>query len=170
MAEASEKKLLTKGIFIPTGLHLMEGKEVVTNILLAHEDNTKRLIGLPLNGMTQEEMKKRVPKTNKTVEETIREVEGVISVEKMGGYQYSNKWLLVLKREKEKDVQKQLSENIEIMYKSQSGQARMITAGTYYAVKQNTKRTEVGTYAEILMKQYLPTEKQQKYIEKDTYE
>ena len=135
LAEASGKKLLAKGTFIPAGLHLMEGKEIVTNILRAN--------------------------TNKTVEETIHDIEGVISVEKTGGYQYRNKWMLVIKMEKETEVQKQLAEKIAILYENQVGQTRLITTGTNYTVKQHTKRTKVGTYAEMLMKQFLPIKKQQ---------
>ena len=60
----------------------MEGKEVVTNILQTHDDYINELKGIPLNGITQDEMNKSVPKMNKKVVEVIREMDGVTSVEK----------------------------------------------------------------------------------------
>ena len=80
-SSASEQSLLGRGLFVPVGLHLMEGKKVMTNILLEHSDFIKNARGVPSSSLTQKEMLLEM-EDGRTVREFILGIKGVASIEK----------------------------------------------------------------------------------------
>ena len=62
LSTSSVKGDTTKGILILTGIHLMEGKEVLTSILKEQLDYIESTIGVPKNGITEDAM--NIPKNS----------------------------------------------------------------------------------------------------------
>ena len=155
LSQASEQGAIQRGTFVPAGLHLMEGKEVVKRILSAHERLLDNTTSIPLWGVNPEEL---IPSkgTDKTsLREMIKTIEGVKSIEKTYS-RGSDKWLLVVDRNKEAEIKKKLTENMDKIYSSQTGQKRIVTFGKQVTSGGKTKQNTVGTYAEILMRKFLP--------------
>ena len=71
LATLSEKGLLQRGVFIPEGLHLLEGKELVYTILFKHNQYLQTVTSIPLSGLASNELTSVLPCTNKTIKETI---------------------------------------------------------------------------------------------------
>ena len=99
LVEASNQDILRKGLFIPTGLHLIEGKEVVTNLLREQEEFIKLVTSVQIEGISVKEMYRNEDNL-KTTEQIIIEGPGVNAVERT--YQTNTKghWLVVVDTEK----------------------------------------------------------------------
>ena len=134
----------------------MEGKEVVTNILKTHESFVMETIGIPINGVTLVEMNSQAENSSETIGKQISKIEGVVSLEQIRNNDFGGKWLLLTKKSHEQSVAKKLSEYIDVLYKTQKGQTRIITTGRQNIMSGAFRQTSVGTYAEVLMKKYSP--------------
>ena len=55
-AEASSQGLILKGLFIPTGLHLIEGKEVVKQLLEEQQNYIQRVTSVQIEGISVRDM------------------------------------------------------------------------------------------------------------------
>ena len=60
LADVSEFGFLNRGIFVPAGLHLMEGKEVVTNIHQAHAELLNTIKATSLCGINAWDINKSI--------------------------------------------------------------------------------------------------------------
>ena len=56
MTEAGAQQELPKGIFVPTVIHLMEGKEVMTQLLQEQQEFLENVTNLHLQGIHYREM------------------------------------------------------------------------------------------------------------------
>ena len=129
LSEASEKGFLQRGTFVPEGLHLIEGKEIVKNILVTHETLVQNTTGISLNGINSEEMTFHKKEGYKSLVDTIQAVEGIISLEKVPTKDYPGKWLLVVDRNRETEINKTLKKNLDSLYSSQTSTKRIVTLG-----------------------------------------
>ena len=150
LAAASEKGFLQRGVFIPEGLHLIEGKELVYTILQKHEQFTQNIIGVPLSGITYRDFSTKQPDTEKNIRDLLHEIPGVISVETLRDRNQMGHYLILLNKTMEDEVMKKLETMMASLYKCQTGQARMIIAGTKKIRHPEKHRHGVLTYAEIL--------------------
>ncbi len=151
-SSASEQGLLSRGEFLPVGLQLMEGKEIVTNILQAHADYVKTLKGIPLQGIANTDMTAK-NKGHKSIREILLEIDGIESIEKSRDNDYNGNWTMVVQAAKELSVMNQLKTKLGVFYSNQQGQTKLIRAGKTNVMNQGSKNS-VMTYAEILSRKY----------------
>ena len=127
-----------------------------TNILKTHENFVMETIAIPINGVTLVEMNAQAENSSETIGKLISKIEGVVSLEQIRNNDFGGKWLLLTKKSHEQSVVKKLSEYIDVLYKTQKGQKRIITIGRQTIMSGAFRQTSVGTYAEALMKKYNP--------------
>ena len=156
LSSASEQGLITRGSFVPAGLHLMEGKSIVTNILKAHENFLRETTGIPLTGLTLTDMQREVA-SNTTVKQMIEHLEGVESVEQFRANRYQGQWTIITKRTNQTDVIKEIGTKLSSLYRTQEGQTKFITVGNTRLHNKGTHTNTVATYAEILSRKYGPS-------------
>ena len=151
-SSASEQGLLPRGEFLPIGLQLMEGKEIVTNILQAHSDYIKTVKGIPLQGIAHTDMiAKETGK--KSIREMLLEIDGIESIEKARDRDSTGRWTMVVQSQKETTVMTNLTKKLGTFYSSQQGQTKIIMAGKTNLTNHGSKNS-VMTYAEILSRKY----------------
>ena len=153
----SEQNGFRRGVFVPEGLHLIEGKELVYNILQAHESFLQSITSIPLSGILYKDLAVVLPSTKKTLRDTILSVDGVESLEKSRDrFQTGNFSVLVI-RKKLQLVMECLEQNIADFYKSQSGQTRMVMIGHTRMKTSKDTNNSVMSYAEVLSTKFQPT-------------
>ncbi len=154
LSTASEQDLLPQGVFVPAGLHLMEGKEIVKNILIEHSNYITTTVGIPITGISSQTMKHTSNPGEQSVEDALL-VSGVIqSIERTRDTEYSGRWIAITTKENETKAINLLTTHLSDIYKNQTGQTRMITVGSGGAIKNNEEPSTVGTYAEILARKF----------------
>ena len=82
LSSSGEHGSLQKGVFLLEGLHLMERKELVYNMLYEHESYTKELTGIPVSGIGYKDLETEIPGKQKSVKDIIMNIPGVVSIEK----------------------------------------------------------------------------------------
>ena len=154
LSTASEQDLLPQGVFVPAGLHLMEGKEIVKNILIEHSNYINNTVGIPITGISNQAMKHINTDRDHTVEEALLVSGDIQSIERTRDTEYSGRWIAITTKENETTATNLLTTHLSEIYKNQHGQTRMITVGTGGAIKNNDEPSTVGTYAEILARKF----------------
>ena len=155
LSTASAARKVTQGLFIPTGIHLMEGKEVLTSILNEQEQYLQSTIGIPITGISTENMKTS-RNGNKSVEHVLMSSKLVQSVEPTNLTDKIGKWILIVHKEKQIKVMEYLKNNMIKLYRNQHGQNRIIRVSTDSGKKRWTEldNTGISTYAAVLMRRY----------------
>ena len=156
MSAASEQGLIKKGAFVPAGLHLMEGKSVVTNIMKEQVEHLQESTGIPLTGLTSSEMNSHYS-PDQTIKEMIEQIKGVDSVELLRENHYQGHWTIVTKQRKAKSVLEKIERNLGSLYSRQTGQTRLIMVGAKRISSRGEETNKVATYAEILSRKYSNT-------------
>lgn len=100
LSEASEHGLLQRGLYVPTGLHLMEGKSLVTNILQKHMQYLEQVKGVPLTGLSQKKMTTEI-RESVSAKDLISGIKGIQSVEKVQDRTYPGQWTLIIDKNHE---------------------------------------------------------------------
>ena len=98
-----------------------------------------------------------VVQSTHTVRDMMLRIKGVEAVEKhrIG----RDQWMLIAKKGQEAYVKKALEEELDILYKTQMGQRRLIMIGNKPIRNKSNTGNGVSTYAEILAKKYSKVEK-----------
>ena len=154
LSSSSEQGYLKRGVFLPEGLHLIEGKELVYKILSKHNNFTQNIKIIPLSGLSTKELLSVLPRTNTTLRDTLLSIEGVISIEKLRDRFQSGLFSVITTKQKEQLVLENLESHIASFYKSQIGQRRMVMIGTKKLKTSVGNRKGVMSYAEILSTKY----------------
>ena len=153
LSSAGEQGLLTRGQFLPEGLQLMANKEVVTNMMLVHEQYIKNATGIPLRGLSETDMSIST-KIGHTIRDTILEIDGVESIEKMRDGYSRGHWTIISTKQQEVAVLQKIEQSLSSLYSHQSGQTKLITAGDNSFTTKAAKSNSISTYAEILSNKY----------------
>ena len=154
LSSASNNESFRSSTFVPAGLHLMQGKEIVSSILREHQQYLLSTIGTPITGLVPQAMNSMFNDTDITVKEMIEAFDEVHSVQRTGDTDHYGRWLVVSSEEHREVVLNKLNESLALIYKAQHGQRRIITAGTRQIQSDQDGHTTVGTYAEILSRKY----------------
>ena len=154
MSSASNNDLLRTSTFVPAGLHLMQGKEIVSSILREQQQYIQSTIGIPITGILPQTMKAPCTDTDATVKEKIEAFDEVHSVERTSDTDTYGRWLVVSSDLHREVVLNKLNKSLALLYKAQHGQKRMITAGTREIQSDQVGHNTVSTYAEILSRKY----------------
>ena len=153
----SEHGVLTRGLFVPAGLHLMEGKEVVSNILLEHESYLQQSVGIPVAGLSHTEMTQQ-SNSGKTAKDLILQIPGVESVEKSRDFLYTGQWIIVTRKKFKIAIEQYIESNLQNLYQTQIGQAKLILVGNNRINGEPPPTNKIATYAEILSQRYVRKE------------
>ena len=156
LSSIGEQCLLKRGVFLPEGLHLMEGKELVYTMLSEHNQYMETVVAIPISGLRIEDLDTQLPGEQYSIRESITSIEGVHSIEKSRDRSSHGKLFIVTTKNQEQIVLKALTKNIEQFYTSQTGQSRLIMAGKKRIPNPSAKENSVRTYAEILATRYHP--------------
>lgn len=127
---ASDQDILPQGVFIPTGLHLMEGKEIVNNILVEHSNYVSNTMGILITGILFQSMKYTTVDQQQTIEENLLALGDIQSIERTRDTDFSGRWLAVTTKDKHSKIRKFLTTKLAEIYRQQKGQTRMITVGS----------------------------------------
>ena len=160
LSSSGEQGSLQKAVFLPEGLHLMEGKELVYNMLQEHDQFTREVTGVPISGITYKDLSSVVPKNSKTIKEIIMNIPGVISIEQTRDRAVAGNLMVITKKSAEQSVVEKLSQKMEMFYACQTGQTRIIMAGRQKIPYPGEESNSVKTYAEILSARYQSSERE----------
>ena len=150
---AGEKQLIPKGKFIPEGLVLMEGKNIVHTILSEQQAYIDATVGIPITGVSITAMTEK-NSSDTSVKAMIETFPTVHSVERTRDSETYGRWLVVANETDKIAVLNHLNKNLAKLYAAQTGQRTIITAGSKEILTGKQDKTVVRTYAEILSQQY----------------
>ncbi len=157
LSSSGEQGSLRKGVFLPEGLHLMEGKDLVYNMLQEHDSFMTNVTSIPVSGITYGDLATVVPNKSKSIKNIIMNIPGVITIEKSRDRDQTNTLLVITTKSNEQSVLEKLAPKMETFYTCQTGQKRIIMAGRQTVPHPGEQVNSVKTYAEILSARYLTT-------------
>jgi len=151
----AEQEKLNTGKFIPSGLHLVAGPAIVTNLLKNHNFYVDKLTavaieGIPMEAMIAEEhfvSEKRIKGT--LMEKIYADVPGIISIEKTSSTEKTGKWFVVIKKTNVTSFQTYLDNTLSYAFQ---GRESMLSEGFQAPKRAGANRSSevLGTYAEML--------------------
>ena len=160
LAEASSQRHIDKGVFVPSGIHLMEGKQVLTQILQEQNDFNQEIESFQIDGISEEEMYLHTP-GNENIEQILLNGPGVQAVEPTYQTPYKGQWTLVVKGKRNQQLTDYIKTNISKIYKNKGGrQPRLVTHQIekhipgYKLSFVDQMVSSVGTYAEVLRRRF----------------
>lgn len=160
--EASSQKKLRHGVFVPTGIHLLEGKDVVADILKEQQTFLQRTTSVQLNGISVDTMYK-IQTSDKNVHQLLRSGPGVHSVERTYFTETRGQWLVVVQQDKVTALTEFITRNLNLIYNhSQQLQPKLVTysndttRNNYRMIFVDKSLSRVGTYAEALRRRFQP--------------
>ena len=160
--EAGAQGVFTRGVFVPAGIHLLEGKEVVSDILRSQQTFLAKVTGFQIDGISKAQMT-QVSSNEKTVGSILQNGPGVHSIEPTFRTENKGQWIIVVEKSSIQNLTKYITENLSSIY-SQSGrtQPRLITyqqennRTKYKMVMVDKNLARVGSYAEVLKRRFTP--------------
>ena len=119
LVEASSQKKVEKGLFIPAGIHLIEGKETLNHILTEHTKFVEETTSFQMEGISTDEMyKKQEPKD--TTEGILLKGPGVKAIESTHLTAYKGQWILVVQTSKVTELMKYIESVLPEIYRNKS--------------------------------------------------
>ncbi len=160
-SKVGEMEVLQNGLFIPEGLHLLEGKEVVTKLLTEHKKFINDTTSIQVEGISLEDMNRFNTERNNTLKEFLLEALGVLAVERTFFTTNRGQWLLVIKRNYTAKVRAFFEAQLSAIYNSKRDcKVRLLT---YQEQKSNSAYRlqviqdclgKVSSYAEVLTRRF----------------
>ncbi len=160
LAEASSQDKIGKGVFVSSGIRLMEGKQILTQILKEQNEFTKDIESFQIEGISENDMYTNNP-GQENIEQILINGPGVQSVEPTYQTAYKGQWTLVVKGRKTHQLTEYIKTNISKIYKNKRCQQQKLV------VHQTDKNTQgyklsfvekmvnrVGTYAKVLSRRF----------------
>ena len=123
LSSASEQNLFSRGEFVPEGLHLLENTDLVYNILSEQKKYLDNVTSIPLSGLTKEDLLK-VTEEETPVKDIILKITGVHSIEKTRERFSPDRWSVIIQKDKETEVIKDIQTKLSVIYKTQTGQKK----------------------------------------------
>ena len=115
LSEASTQGLVSKGTFVPSGIHLMEGKEIMTRLLQEHQEFLQNVTSFQMSGISYNEMKGKehggIP-----VQQLLLKCQGVMSVEPTYQTSQRGNWILVVEKEQVNFLSSYIQEHLSQIY------------------------------------------------------
>jgi len=160
LVEAGSQGRLDTGLFVPSGIHLLEGKEALHNLLVEQAEFIRGVTSIQFDGIAYEEMYTQ-NKGLETIKDILLKGPGVKALEKTHQTQYKGQWLVVVRKDSVSSLMKYITKNLPSIYKNKLGQQpKLITYQTeqqsvgHKLVMMETHMRKVGTYADILMRRF----------------
>ena len=112
-AETSTQTKLPQGLFVPTGIHLMEGKEVMTHLLKEQQEFIDQVTSVQIGGISNMDMHN--PTQNESIYQQLTQVEGVHAIEKLYHTEVSSQWSVVMDKQKIQGLVSYITDNLETL-------------------------------------------------------
>ena len=109
---------LNQGLFVPEGLHLMEGKEVVSKLLQEQKKFLSDITSIQLEGISLEDMTKYSEDRQKTLKDYLLDIPGVFAVERTFFTTNRGQWLMVIERNYTANVKTYFEAQLSVIYQS----------------------------------------------------
>ena len=161
-AACTQNKLAT-GLFVPTGLHLLEGKEVLTNLLQEQFEFIKQTTSFHMEGISRVDME-AAKDGGKSTRELLAQGPGVQGIEPTYQTDHRGQWVLVVNAQAVQSLQAYIQKHIQAIYRNrQTKQLRLIRHSTdnhvqgYRVILLDSFSGSVGTYAEALTRRFSPS-------------
>ncbi len=161
MAEASSQSIFNNGLFVPTGIHLLEGKEVLTALLLEHESFLQKVTSLQISGITPTEIYHTGEGQESSTLALFLQCQGVWAVEPTFSTEKHGNWLLVVDKLSIQQVSEYIKSNLGKIYRNRSGQVPKVVdegqrkeANGYKLLLVDKIVSKVGSYAEVLKRRF----------------
>ena len=156
LVEASLQQKIKKGLFVPSGIHLLEGKETLSKLLEEHEEYLQNTASFQVEGISYKDMKGST-QSEGNIENILLQGPGVQAVEPTYQTDFRGQWRLVITAQHANQVRKYIAKNLATIYKHERvQQSNLVThqkdrkiSGYKIAIVANTI-SKVGTYAEVL--------------------
>ena len=156
LSSISERNLLPSGIFVPVGIHLISGPDVMTQLLKEHVTYIANIRGIPITGISPINMDSLQEKDLPTVREQLLAINSVLSVERTRDTSFLGKWIVLTNLENEEAVLKTVTMALRAMQQSKMISSHMqITAGRRSIRVPDSRTTAVHTYADALTKKFV---------------
>ena len=160
LLEAGSGQTLHKEIFVPTGIHLLEGKEVMTELLKEHQTFISKTTSCQIGGFSLVDMNKDSPQQH-SVKTTLQNIAGVYAVERMYHTERSGQWTLVIDSNKIPTFVEYVKQNLSTLYRMRTTKVpklisyKIENGATGYRLLMTEGTTgKVGTYAEALKRRF----------------
>ncbi len=161
LSKVGEMDHLDQGLFVPEGLHLMAGKEVVSQILSEQRDFLAKITSIQLEGLSLDDMSRFCEVRKNTLKDYLLDIPGVLAVERTFYTNSRGQWLLVIDQKQSENVKQYFEEQLTIIYRAKRDcKIRLLT----YQVPNSNKAYrlqilqdvigKVGSYAEALTKRF----------------
>ena len=134
----------------------MTSPETLTNILSDHEKFVTNVRGIPITGITEEQMNSSFRSTKKTLRAEIQSIEGVRSIESMRDTSMGRKWIVITNRENETIVKKRLA----YLFKNESPTETTfptVVVGNRFSQENTASDRDISSYAAVLQSKFMPT-------------
>ena len=166
LSKVGDMDQLDQGLFVPEGLHLMAGKEVVSQILTEQKNFLGKISSIQLEGISLEDMSTFCEVRKNTLKDYFLDIPGVLSVERTFFTDTRGQWLLVIDHTQSDNVKKYFEEQLTTIYKAKRDcKIRLLTYQVPNANKAYRLQIlqdvigKVGSYAEALTKRFSSTGK-----------
>ena len=163
LSEASSQYTSKKGLYIPSGIHLMESKETLSKILQEHREFVTETTSFQVEGISYTDMR-NTHQSECTIEDILLKGPGVKAVEPTYQTEARGQWILVITSKEAPHIMEYIQQHLPSIYKRKRGQqAKLVT----HQINDNTKgykfamvdkiSSTVGTYAEVLTRRFKNT-------------
>ncbi len=160
LSEASSQDLLTKGIYVPSGIHLMEGKEVLSNLLQEHQEYIDRVTNFQVGGISTQSMKYGAA-GNESIRTMLLQCEGVSAVEPTYQTDSRGQWNIVVDKNSVRHLSDYIQKNLSSLYVNRKGQKSKLIESkqetqnpSYKLILVDQADSKVGSYAEVLKRRF----------------
>lgn len=171
LVEASSQSKITKGVFVPSGIHLMEGKQVLTQILQEQQEFVQDMESFHIEGIMEEDMYSNVKDNETILEKILLKGPGVQAIKPTYQTKYKGQWILVVKGRKLPSLTEHIKENMSRIYHNKKGrQPRLFTHqlnsqnGGYKLSIFDKTISKVGTYTKVLKRRFQPPTNTTKHV------
>ena len=124
------------------------------NILEEQKKYLENVTSIPISGLSMEDWLKIPEGSENPAKDVILKIPGVHSIEKSRERFPPERWSVIVQKDKEMDVIKEIGKKLGDIYKSQTGQTKMILTGSQEQKTNTVKRQGVITFAKVLQKKY----------------
>ena len=118
---ASAKGLITNGVFVPNGIHLVEGKEIMTDLLQEHANFLQNVTSIHLSGISRQAMNGSSPNDESNTCTLLKQCKGIWAIEPTHFTEKNGTWIIVLQKDSMAEVSQYIKNNLENIYRNRKG-------------------------------------------------
>ena len=161
LVEACSQKKWQRGLYVPSGIHLMSTKYVLKDLLVEQRNFLDQVTKFHLSGISKEAMYRK-NQCGLTTFELLMGCTGVQSIEQTHLTASRGQWIAVVNRQNVSDLTEYIQENLCQIYNTKHGKQQWIvthqtneTHGTINEIQIiDSNKNRLNTYAEVLRRRF----------------